>query len=97
MTTNIGSCANGVYDPELWWPLSYAAASRPQIELAQLICHRCPIEIACLTGALGRPDHGGIWGGTTPDERKNNDASTLIRLAQLDKSPTGPEAPVRVG
>ena len=33
------------------------------------VCNGCPIAVQCLTWAIQNEDHG-IWGGTTPSERK---------------------------
>lgn len=44
------------------------------IETAKAICDTCPFEQACLTVALRNNEQYGIWGGTTPLERR-----TLIR------------------
>jgi WhiB family transcriptional regulator, redox-sensing transcriptional regulator len=68
-------------DPELFFPLSATAASRPQIRRATTICHRCDVEAECLRYALLNGIKHGIWGGRTEDER-----SVMIRA----RSRTGP-------
>lgn len=44
------------------------------IETAKAICDTCSFEQACLQLALNNNEQYGIWGGTTPLERR-----TLIR------------------
>jgi WhiB family redox-sensing transcriptional regulator len=39
-------------------------------EDAKAVCEDCPIKISCLGGALRRGEEFGIWGGTTPEDRK---------------------------
>ncbi len=33
-------------------------------------CQDCPVRQECLETALANPDLAGLWGGTTPTERK---------------------------
>ena len=45
-------------DPELWF------AERPaELELAKTFCAMCPLQEACLEGALERREPWGVWGG----------------------------------
>ncbi|MQY04869.1 WhiB family transcriptional regulator [Actinomadura macrotermitis] len=58
-------------DPDLFFPIGYAAPIlREQERRAKAICGHCPVTAECLGWALrvGEPD--GIWGGTTPEERR---------------------------
>ncbi|WP_026402767.1 WhiB family transcriptional regulator [Actinomadura rifamycini] len=58
-------------DPDLFFPIGYSAEVLREQELAaKQICGNCPVQVDCLTWALrvGEPD--GIWGGTTPEERR---------------------------
>lgn len=49
-------CRGG--DPELWF------AERPQdVECAKALCSDCPLQEACLAGALERAEPWGVWGG----------------------------------
>ena len=46
------------HDPELWF------AERPELlTRAQAICADCPVQAACLDGALRRREPWGVWGG----------------------------------
>lgn len=38
---------------------------------ALLICGSCPVRAACLDHALATRELHGIWGGTTPEERRS--------------------------
>lgn len=37
---------------------------------AKDVCRRCPVALPCLRYALDNEEPHGIWGATTPDERK---------------------------
>lgn len=67
MAANRPSCEK--HDPELWFPLSYSAATARQVELAQNICSSCPIQVRCLSYAIEQGEREGIWGGFTPWQR----------------------------
>jgi WhiB family redox-sensing transcriptional regulator len=60
-------CAQRDQDPELWFP---ANGDRAAAERAKAICRSCPVRPACLEWALGANERTGIWGGTTPNERR---------------------------
>ncbi len=47
-----------VEDPELWF-----AESPAQLEEAKAHCADCPVQAACLAGALARREPWGVWGG----------------------------------
>jgi len=55
-------------DPELFFPETYSLLS--QVNVAKAICNKCPLIAECRDYALANPDLDGIWGGTTPRERK---------------------------
>jgi WhiB family transcriptional regulator, redox-sensing transcriptional regulator len=55
-------------DPELFF-LGANDARWATIE-AKKICATCPIIYECLQEALASNEEYGIWGGTTPSERK---------------------------
>jgi hypothetical protein len=56
-------------DPELFFPESAGNVST-QIRQAKSICKECPIINDCLIEALTKDYMDGIWGGTTPNERR---------------------------
>jgi WhiB family redox-sensing transcriptional regulator len=45
-------------EPELWF-----ADSPDELELAKQRCRQCPIQRACLDGAIDRAEPWGVWGG----------------------------------
>lgn len=60
-------CASA--DPELFFPDDEGVYHH--VEQAKQICLSCPLTSACLMYALKDPRLQGIWGATTPRERKN--------------------------
>jgi WhiB family redox-sensing transcriptional regulator len=52
-------------DPELWFPEPWEDETP-----AKLICRRCPVREACLAHALNANEEYGIWGGLSPEERR---------------------------
>ncbi len=53
--------------PDTWFP------DKGQHDLARAakkVCARCPVRIPCLEHALTIREPNGIWGGTTPRERR---------------------------
>lgn len=45
-------------DPELWF-----AEEVPAVLAAQELCRTCPLQAACLAGAIERREPCGVWGG----------------------------------
>lgn len=37
---------------------------------AKLVCQRCPVTIQCLQYAIDNSEMHGVWGGKTPQQRK---------------------------
>jgi WhiB family redox-sensing transcriptional regulator len=56
-------------DPEIFFPEDYDD-KRITAE-AKTICQSCPLTLECLKYAVSDASLDGIWGGTTPRERKN--------------------------
>ena len=56
-------------DPELFFPVATNGAAVHQITAAKAACARCPVRAICLAYAVTTRQEG-IWGGTTPDERR---------------------------
>lgn len=52
-------------DPDLWFP---EKSQRPIAAIT--ICHQCPAQAPCLEEAITNYEPHGIWGGTTPTERR---------------------------
>lgn len=57
-------------DPDLFFPIGATGAALRQMEEAKRICRACPVQIQCLGWALENGIADGVWGGTTPDERR---------------------------
>lgn len=47
-----------------------AGQSSPEVVQAKRICRSCPVWLACLRSALEREEPAGVWGGTTPRDRR---------------------------
>lgn len=57
-------------DPDLFFPIGYAGPLAAQAAAAKAICANCPVTAQCLDWALRAGEPDGIWGGTTPEERR---------------------------
>jgi WhiB family redox-sensing transcriptional regulator len=57
-------------DPEIFYPITEAGPALMQLSEAKTICRRCPVASDCLDWALRAGEPDGIWGGTTPEERR---------------------------
>lgn len=44
-------------------PELFFAEEPSQLARARLLCQTCPLQDACLTGALERGEQYGVWGG----------------------------------
>jgi WhiB family redox-sensing transcriptional regulator len=53
-------------DPEIFFPLKGGNTGA-----AKKVCRRCPVRAQCLAVALDEPLLEGVWGGTSPRERKD--------------------------
>lgn len=61
-------------DPELFFPPEFPDRRQPdqvfQVQRALAICSQCSVSAECLSEALRLGETLGIWGGTTPEQRK---------------------------
>lgn len=57
-------------DTNRFFPISHKGRSAADINDAISVCKSCPVQQACLSYALSIPQTGGIWGGTTEEQRK---------------------------
>ncbi len=62
-----GACRSE--DPELFFPIAAVGPALAQVSSAKAVCGRCPVQASCLSYAL-ITQQDGIWGGTTPEERR---------------------------
>lgn len=58
-------------DPELFFPVSEVGPGARQTAEAKTVCASCAVTSECLSYALGVGIEFGIFGGMTPDERRN--------------------------
>lgn len=56
-------------EPDLWHPPTVHADS-PLWDAPREICRACPVRLECLEHALTQREDQGMWGGTTPHERR---------------------------
>lgn len=68
----------------LFFPVQGTALRDGQIRAAKGICGRCPVRSDCLS--MGMDESDGIWGGTTPAERRS--LHVRIRRMREDVTPT---------
>ncbi|MGN9844619.1 WhiB family transcriptional regulator [Nonomuraea sp. H19] len=57
-------------DPGLFFPITWDDHPGQREEQARRICQTCPVQAACLDWALRTGEPDGMWGGTTPEERR---------------------------
>lgn len=79
--TDWAACRRSGVDPEIFFPVSEAGPALNQVAEAKAICARCPVTSECLAWALRAGEPVGVWGGTTPEERR------YLRRAPLPKAP----------
>jgi len=73
------ACATA--DPELFFPDGTAGRAAKTMQ-AKEICATCPIVVQCLQYAILNQEDG-IWGGTTPSERKQMKGRRTIIVGQV--------------
>lgn len=57
-------------EPDLFFPVGQTTRAAAQFEEARAVCLGCPVRVLCLELALRVGADHGMWGGTTPTERK---------------------------
>ena len=65
---DVGLCRDK--DPNLFYPLGKGRVPAQQAEVAKAFCSVCPSREPCLAFALATDQRLGVWGGTTPEERR---------------------------
>ncbi|MEV5828635.1 WhiB family transcriptional regulator [Spirillospora sp. NPDC052242] len=78
-------------DPDLFFPVGKEDVYSVHIAPIRQICAACPVAGPCLEWALRTGEPDGIWGGTTPGERRR------IRAARGTALPRPPRPGVRHG
>lgn len=81
------ACRPGAKDiePDLFFPVGVTGPANQQNVDAKQVCRRCPVRVDCLAYAVGTGQEFGVFGGLTPDERR--DLSNTARRA-LNKAAT---------
>lgn len=77
-------------DPELFFPIGKGAFADYQYEQARKVCNRCPIADKCLADSLERGDEYGMFGGFTPEERKDFEPPKPTRPCLICSKPFEP-------
>lgn len=54
-------------DPEVFFP---EKGGRHQTGRAKAVCAACPVTTVCLQYAIANREEFGVWGGTSPEERR---------------------------
>lgn len=67
-------------DPELFFPVSEVGPGSEQVRQAKAVCARCPVQQECLQYATDVGLAHGIFGGATPQERRQR-----ARNARVDQ------------
>jgi WhiB family redox-sensing transcriptional regulator len=81
--TDNAACRAPGTDPELFFPVSETGMAHRQVTQAKAVCGRCPVAEQCLEWAVRSGEPEGIWGGTTPQERREL-RSELPRATRAD-------------
>jgi WhiB family redox-sensing transcriptional regulator len=68
--TEWAACRAPGLDPELFFPVGNTGPALMQVAEAKRVCASCPVTVSCLAWALYAAEAAGIWGGTTPEERR---------------------------
>jgi hypothetical protein len=66
------ACREVGVDPEVFFPEGEADPVLAQVSVAKCICAKCGVQQLCLALALRRGEREGIWGGSTPQERRSH-------------------------
>ncbi len=64
------ACREPAVDPEWFFPVAETGPSAREVAAAKAVCARCPVAAQCLDWAIRAGEPAGIWGGTTPEERR---------------------------
>jgi WhiB family transcriptional regulator, redox-sensing transcriptional regulator len=77
-------------DWELFFPEGTAGPALRQAGQAKRICMACPVRVECLTWALRHGVEFGIWGGTSPEQRRALRAAPARRVPPMRTRPDLP-------
>jgi len=57
-------------DPDLFFSEGRGAHTPRDVRRAKAVCHGCEVREVCLDYALTNGEKFGVWGATTPQERR---------------------------
>lgn len=66
-----GRAACSRLEPDIFYPVGDGAYAREMTGIAKQACLSCPVRAECLRQALETGERYGIWGGMTPEERRD--------------------------
>lgn len=67
----LAHAACGDVDPETFFPTGTSGPSpMTLVKEAKRICNACPVKSECLDYAISEDLDHGVWGGTTPQDRR---------------------------
>lgn len=66
-----GRAACSRLDPDIFYPVGDGAYACEMTGIAKQACLSCPVRAECLRQALETGEQYGIWGGMTPEERRD--------------------------
>ena len=67
------------HDPKIFFPDRGANGAHFK---AQKICSECKVRTDCLRYAIKNSIPYGVWGGTTPNERKRNRVKLMLEIGE---------------
>ena len=68
--TSSAACRQPDVDPEWFFPVGDIGPALHEVAAAKAVCAGCPVAQECLEWAVRMGESAGIWGGTTPEERR---------------------------
>ena len=78
--TSAAACRQPGVDPEWFFPVAEVGPALADVARAKAVCARCAVARECLAWALREGEPDGVWGGTTPRERRR---LRRVRMAPL--------------
>ena len=85
---NRAECAK--HDPDIFFPNGYL---NHKADAALAVCHACPVRKLCLADALVEWQEYGVFGGTTPAQRRKIAAMNGSNSKRTKRPPPSPGTP----
>lgn len=77
-----------IFFPDIQGP---GAPTNAAVAAARAVCDRCPVRDECLRFALVNRERDGVWGGTSPSERRLRRTQRYPRRCQVCRGLIPPE------